>query len=82
MEVKEKLQKVFRNVFDNESIELFDEMTANDLEEWDSLMHIQLLIAIEKEFSVYFKTEEVMETANVGQFIGLLNRKLNKNEKK
>lgn len=76
MTVKERLQVVFRQVFDDSSIVIRPEMTADDVEEWDSVMHINLLVAIEKEFSVRFKTEEVMEVANVGQFIALLEKKL------
>ncbi|MFH2047097.1 MAG: acyl carrier protein [Pseudomonadota bacterium] len=75
--VKRDLQSIFREVFDDNSIEIFDEMTANDIEEWDSLMHIQLLLAIERKFNVAFKTEDVMEIQNVGQFVDYLMKKIN-----
>jgi acyl carrier protein len=74
--VKRDLQAIFREIFDDKSIEIFDEMTADDIEEWDSLMHIQLLLAIEKKFNVAFKTEDVMEIQNVGQFIDYLIKKI------
>jgi len=54
--IKNKLEKIFRVVFDDEEICINDEMTADDIEEWDSLMHIHLLIAIEKDFDVRFST--------------------------
>lgn len=75
-DVRLNLEKVFREVFDDSEIILVDEMTADDIEEWDSLMHIELLLAIEKRFNVTFKTEEVMLIQTVGQFIDYLMIKL------
>ena len=74
--IRDKLQNIFRDVFDDETINIFNEMTTNDIEEWDSLMHIHLIIAIEKVFDVRFDTSEVVNTANVGEFIDLLIQKL------
>ncbi len=75
MGIRERLQKVFIDVFE-EDIEIYDEMTAEDVEDWDSLTHIQLVVAIEKEFNVKFTTDEVLELKNVGEFITLLKKKL------
>lgn len=75
MEIRKKLQEVFCDVFDDE-IEIFDEMTAKDIEDWDSLMHIQLIIAIEKAFQVKFSAQEVAQVNNVGEFIQLIDSKL------
>ena len=47
-------------------------MTANDIEEWDSLMHIHLILAIEKDFDIRFDLHEIVKTTNVGEFIDLL----------
>jgi Phosphopantetheine attachment site. len=77
MDVREKVQEVFREVFDDDGIELFDEMTAEDIEDWDSLAHIQLIVSIEKCFNIKFTTEEVLKLKNVGEFISLVNSKLN-----
>ena len=74
-EIEKKLEKVFHDVFDDEEINIFNEMTANDIEEWDSLMHIHLIIAIEKVFDIHFDTSEVVNTSNVGEFIDLLIKK-------
>ena len=71
-EIGKKLEKVFRDVFDDEKINIFNEMKANDIEEWDPLMHIHLIIAIENDFDIKFDTNEVINTANVGEFIDLL----------
>ena len=75
MGIRERLQKVFIDVFE-EDIEIYDEMTAEDVEDWDSLTHIQLVVEIEKEFNVKFTTDEVLELKNVGEFITLLKKKL------
>ena len=76
MEIREKLQEVFCDVFDDEDIVLSDEMTADDIEDWDSLAHIQLIVAAEKAFSVKFSTAEVQRMKNVGEFIILIGSKL------
>lgn len=75
-EISEKLQDIFRDVFDDSSIVLFDEMTSNDVEEWDSLSHINLISDIEAQFGITFTTEEIVETKNVGEFIQVIENKL------
>lgn len=75
MKIKEQLQEVFREVFDDEEIVIFEEMTAKDIEDWDSLMHIQLIVAIEKAFQVKFSTKDVKNIKNVGEFMALIERK-------
>lgn len=76
MNVREKLQEVFRDVFDDESIELFDAMTSDDIEDWDSLMHISLIKEIEMTFGIEFTTEEILQTKNVGEFIRIIESKI------
>ncbi|MBF0541683.1 MAG: acyl carrier protein [Nitrospirae bacterium] len=78
MDIKEELQEVFRDVFDEEGIVISNEMTASDIDEWDSLSHIQLIVAVEKKFKVKFQTAEIIKLQNVGEFIELLQKKLNK----
>ena len=75
-EIMEKLQEIFRDVFDDDSIVLFDEMTSNDVEDWDSLSHINLITDIEAKFGISFTTEEIVETKNVGEFIRVIEGKL------
>ena len=76
VEIRARLRDIFREVFDDESIEISDEMTAKDVEEWDSLNHINLIVAVERNFKVRFTTKEVTNVANVGEFIALLKGKL------
>lgn len=75
-ETKIKLQNIFRRAFGRNNIVLFNQMTAKDIEEWDSLMHITLIIAIEKDFSIKFTLDELVELKNVGDTIRLIEKKL------
>ncbi len=71
-EVYEKLNEVFRDVFDDESIEVHDETTAEDIEDWDSLEHINLIVAVENKFHMKFKMSEVTGLKNVGEMVDLI----------
>ena len=71
-EIYNKLTEVFRDVFDDESIEINDGTTADDVEGWDSLTHITLLAAIEDEFSVKFDMKAVHGLKNVGEMVSLI----------
>lgn len=77
MNIKEELQEIFREVFFDDAIELFDEMTSDDVEDWDSLSHISLISEIEKHFNIEFTTDEIMHTKNVGEFIKIIEIKVN-----
>lgn len=68
-EVLAKVQEIFQDVLDNEDIVLTDESTADDIEEWDSLSHIQLVVAIEKCFGIKFTSKEILSWQNVGAMI-------------
>ena len=70
-EVIAKLQTIFDNVF-LEPVELTPSLSAKDVPEWDSLMHISLMVAVEKAFSVRFRVGEVENTHNVGEFADLI----------
>ena len=71
-EVFKKLNEVFRDVFDDEEIEVKDSTTANDIEDWDSLEHINLIVAIENKFNVKFKMNEVTGLKNVGEMVDII----------
>jgi acyl carrier protein len=75
-EIRSRLTSVFREVFDDDSIEIFDGMTAKDVAEWDSINHINLILAVEKDFGVKFTTRGVSNVANVGELIQLIHGKL------
>lgn len=72
VEIHQKLTEIFRDVFDNPSLEIGASTTASDVEDWDSLTHINLIVAAEKAFSVSFTTKEVKTLTNVGDFIRLI----------
>ena len=77
-EVLAKVQEIFQDVLDNEDIELNYETTADDIDEWDSLSHIQLIVAIEKDFRVKFTSKEIMSWGNVGEMIdNIINKLIN-----
>ncbi|MEG0091026.1 MAG: acyl carrier protein [Oscillospiraceae bacterium] len=71
-EIFEDLTVIFRDIFDDDTIELTDATTAEDIEDWDSLEQINLLVAIEKKFSIKFKLEDVSHLANVGDMANLV----------
>lgn len=76
---REQVQDVFRDVFDDPSLILKDEMTADDIIGWDSLAHINLIIAIERRLRVRFATAEISRLkdngANIGSLLDLVARK-------
>jgi len=76
MDIQERLTKVFRTVFDNESITLTPDLTADDVDEWDSLSHINLMLAIELEFGIEFSQSEIQDFRNVGELIECVKTKL------
>jgi len=65
----EKLNEIFMDSLDLEEVNLTDETTANDIEEWDSLSHVQLIYDIEEELGVKFSSREVMKWKNVGEMV-------------
>ena len=76
MNTIDRLNKAFQKAFDNESIRVTPIMTADDIEDWDSFTHINLIIAIEMEFGIKFKQNEIQNFANVGELIHSIEAKL------
>ncbi len=68
----EKLNEIFRDVFDDESIEVTDEMTAEDIEDWDSLTHLTMISEVESAFGMRFKMKDISTMKNVGEMIALI----------
>jgi len=74
--ILETVNSVFIEVLENQSIVLTQGTTAADIAEWDSLTHIQLVVAIEKKFGVRFTSREIQGWKNIGQLVDTLSTKL------
>ena len=72
-----KLTKVFQETFGNSGLVLTDTLTANDVDNWDSLSHMILIVEIEKLFDIKFKLKELNKMNNVGALIEIIQSKLN-----
>lgn len=73
--VYEKLTGVFRDIFEDDELSLTPTMTADDVDGWDSLTHIRLVLAVSKAFNVKFSASEVGSLKNVGEFVDLIGKK-------
>lgn len=73
-DILKQLNDVFRDVFDDESLEITGETTAADIEDWDSLMHITLIAEIEDAFDMKFSMKEVLEIKNIGEMVQIIER--------
>ena len=71
-EVFEKLNEVFQDVFDDDRITVNDSTTADDIEDWDSLEHINLIVAVERCFGIKFTMGEVTGMKNVGHMADII----------
>lgn len=76
-EILAKLQDIFRDVFDNEDIEITVDTVAEDIEEWDSLAHVQLVKELEKVFSIKLTSTEILSWDNVGEMADAIKKKQN-----
>jgi acyl carrier protein len=74
-EIVSRLTPIFRDVFDNDALVVSEGMTAADVPTWDSLSNINMIIAIEKAFSVKFSIKDVRNLKNVGELLELIKRK-------
>lgn len=77
-EIMKRVATVFRDVFDDDELEVNDATSAADIEDWDSLMHVTLVVALEKEFGLRLKAAEIGGLDNVGAMIDLIGSKLGK----
>jgi acyl carrier protein len=74
-EVYSKLTGVFRDVFDEDDLALTPQTTADDVDGWDSLSHVRLVLAVSKAFGVKFSASEIGSLKNVGEFADLIEKK-------
>jgi acyl carrier protein len=75
MEIETKLQEVFRDVFQDETLAILPEMTAGDVDKWDSITHLIMISKVEEVFNVSFRLKELIKLKNVGDLITLLKEK-------
>lgn len=75
-EILSKLTAIFRKIFSNDSLILSNELTANDVENWDSLTHMLLITEIENSFSIKFKLKDLNKMKNVGNLIEIIETRL------
>lgn len=75
-EIYERLNNVFRDLFDDESITVNESTTADDIEDWDSLEHINLIVAVEQEFNIKFNMGEVTTMKNVGDMVDIIIKRM------
>ena len=75
-EIIAKTNDIFRDVFDDKSIEITREMTANDVDKWDSLTHLTMIAKTEEVFGVKFKLKELVKMKNVGDMLDKIQEKL------
>ena len=71
-EIYTRLDRVFQDVFDDDSIHVSANTTANDIEDWYSLEHITLISAVEREFRMKFKMGEISSMKNVGEMVSII----------
>jgi acyl carrier protein len=67
-----RLDEIFQDVFDDDSIEVTPELTAKDVDGWDSLTHIRLILTVEKAFKIKFSTSEIGKLENVSDLVKLI----------
>jgi acyl carrier protein len=75
-EILAQVQDVFREELELDDLVLNDETTADDVEEWDSLSHVQLVVALEKSFGIKFTSREILSWDNVGDLVDCIGKKI------
>ncbi len=75
-EIKTKLEAILRDVFGDPALAITEATTASDVSDWDSLNHINIIVAVEEAFGIRFATREVYVANNVGEFVNLIAKKL------
>jgi acyl carrier protein len=76
MDIYKELNTVFCKVFDDDGIVIKPESTSNDIEGWDSLSHVNLVVAVEKHFKIRFSNAEILKWKDVGQMVESISSKL------
>lgn len=74
-ELLKQINTIFIDTLDNEEVVIEETTTANDVDEWDSLTHIMLVVAIEKQFKIKFTSKEILSWKNVGEMLNCIQDK-------
>jgi len=74
--ILEEIQEIFRDILDQQNLVIHPETNADEVEDWDSLNHIQLVVAIEKHFKMRFTSKEIQSWKNVGEMIICIKEKM------
>jgi acyl carrier protein len=72
VQIYSQLTGIFQDVFDEDSIEVTPELSAKDVDGWDSLAHIRLILTVERAFKIKFSTSEIGKLENVGDLVALI----------
>ena len=76
IQILSEVQDIMRNVFDEESIVINETTTADDVQGWDSLTHVQLVVTIEKHFNIKFNSKEILSWRDVGEMLDAIYSKV------
>jgi len=76
MQLMDRLNDIFCEVFDDDDIKITPEITANDVDGWDSLSHVNLIVAIESKFNIRFNQKELLSFKNVGDLLNCICSKI------
>jgi acyl carrier protein len=74
-QIYQRLTEIFQEIFDEDSIDVTPKLSAHDVDGWDSLTHIRLILTIEKVFKIKFSTSEIVKLENVGDMVALIQEK-------
>ena len=75
-DILKQVEEIFREELELDDLELTDETTAEDVEGWDSLSHVQLVAAMEEAFGIEFKSREILSWDNVGDLVDCIQKKI------
>lgn len=75
-EIFKQVKDIIRDVFDDETLEITESTNADDIEEWDSLTNINLIVSVEKKFNIKFQIDEIGELENVGNLVDVIAKKV------
>lgn len=76
IEILDQINAIFRRVFENDSLQIQMETSADDVDEWDSLNHTVMIVEVEKHFNIKFKLKEVLSFQNVGDMVNIIHGKV------